>query len=270
MLCETISMRDDDENVILKTFISEPFPELAAPPRPAILIFPGGGYKHHSPREAEPVALQFSAAGFQSCVLYYSVKENARYPRPMQDASRAIAHIRRNAARYNVDPERIFVLGFSAGGHLAGAMGTMYAREEIAFPGMQPGENRPAGMILCYAVLTHAEYNRSVGSYKQLLQQPDPDEEQRRPLAPETYVSASTVPAYIWHTAADKGVSVRNSIDFAAELAKHGIPYEMHIFPRGPHGTALANALTCGGREDYILPEAEQWIDEVIAWTKRI
>jgi len=270
MFCENIPLRGDDEKVILKTYIADSPPEMYLPPRPAILIFPGGGYGHHSPREAEPVAMQFSAMGFQAFVLLYSVGEGAVFPRPLVDASRAMAHIRENAERYHVDPERVFVLGFSAGGHLAASLGTMCGEAFAAFPGMKTGINRPTGMILCYPVITCADEFANKGSYDRLLGKKGATEEDRRKYSPELYVSAQTPPAYLWHTAADAGVAVQNSLIFASRLSENKIPYEMHIFPKGPHGSALATPETWGGREDLIIPEAAQWVDEAIDWALRL
>ena len=125
---------------------------------PAILILPGGAYNECSINEGRPVAEKFNSLGFNCFVLYYSLGEKAEFPRPLQDVSLAIAHIKRHAAEYNVDPERIFVCGFSAGGHLAASAGVFWNDKEAAFEGMEPGENKPAGMVLCYGVLSLCEH----------------------------------------------------------------------------------------------------------------
>jgi len=267
MKIETISFRPENPAVTLTSYIADPSAELAAPPRPAIIIFPGGAYVNLSPREADPVAFAFCAEGFQAFILRYSIGEHAKFPNALIDASRAVAHVRANAEAYNVDPSRVFILGFSAGGHLAATLGTMYDDPAAAFPGMEPRANRPDGMILCYAPcsvdapIIAKSFTRTLGELPK---------EELAAYSPDRRVTADTPPAYIWHTAADAGVPVENSILMASAMAKAGVPFELRIFPRGPHGLSLADERTSAGREGYIVPEVTQWIDEAIDWTRRI
>ena len=270
MTSETIFLRPEDEKVTLTTYISADEPELKMPPRPATVVFPGGGYAFLSDREAEPIAKVFFAAGFQVFILRYSIAPKAVFPRPLVDASRAIVHIRENAQKYNVDPARIFVVGFSAGGHLAASIGTLWHEDYAkASPDMPAGMNRPTGMILSYPVISSGPFAHR-GSFDNILGTKTPTEEQNRAYSLEYHVDEHTVPAYIWHTASDTCVPVQNTLLFAAELAKHKIPFEMRIFPRGPHGLALANEQTCSGNRGLIYPDVAQWIDEAIDWTRRV
>lgn len=268
MKTEILSLRPENPAVTLTTYIADAAPELKMPPRPAIVVFPGGGYHHLSSREAEPIAMKFWEAGFQAFVLRYSLNEHAAFPNALVDASRAVALVRERAEEYNVDPARVFVVGFSAGGHLAATLGTMYDKPCAAFPGMQEGANRPTGMILSYAPSSvdteHVaqSFMRTVGRDMTL--------EQMREYSPDCLVNKNTPPAYIWHTFADTVVPIEHALRMASAMAAAGVPYEMHIFPEGPHGIALANEITSAQNEKYIVPEAQQWIDEVIAWTKRV
>ncbi len=266
MLIETFHLRPENPDVTLTSYIADSAPELNYTRRPAIVVFPGGGYTHLSPREAEPVAMQFFAAGFQAFVLRYSIGEHAKFPNALVDASMAVAHVRENADRYNVDPERVFVVGFSAGGHLAATLGTMYDTPHAAFPGMKPGSNRPSGMILSYAP-TSVRTEKIANSFKRTLQV---SEEELAQYSPENLVNAQTPPAYIWHTATDPVVPVEHAIYMASALAAAGVPFEVHVFPKGPHGIALATAQTCNGRDDMIVPDAAQWIREAIDWANRL
>lgn len=238
------------------------------PPRPAIVVFPGGGYSFCSKREAEPIALQFLAAGFNAFVLDYSLKEDAVDHRPLVDASRAVAYVRTHAAEYNVDPERIFVIGFSAGGHLAASIGTLWHEDYAkASPDMEYGMNRPNGMILVYPVITAGPFAHR-GSIANLSGTAEYTEAQTHLYSLEEHVDERTVPAYICHSFMDKGVPVENTLLFISAMAEKGIPFEARVFPRGPHGFSLATAETNQGNPvDY--PEVAQWMDEAIAWTRR-
>ena len=268
MICDTIYLRPGEPDIRLCTMAANDEAELAMGPRPAIIVFPGGGYTHLSPREAEPIAKKFFAAGFQAFILYYSIGEKARFPRPLEEASMAISYVRAHAEQYHVDPARVFVVGFSAGGHLAASIGTLFDRPEAAFPGMEPGSNRPTGMILSYAV-TCVDTEKIARSFTQTLGGDVTKEELLR-WSPADHVTEQTPPAYIWHTANDKTVPILHSLIMAQRLAEKKIPFELHVFPDGPHGLALANAQTAGGKPDFIRPDAAQWIDEAIDWAKRV
>jgi len=269
MTLETVFLRPEDKNITLTAYITDNDPALNAPPRPAIVVLPGGGYRALSDREGEPIVKKFLAAGFNAFLLRYGIGEAARFPRPLVEVSRAIVHIRENAEKYHIDPARVFVVGFSAGGHLCASIGTLWHEEFAkASPDMPEGANRPTGVILSYPVISSGKYAHR-GSFNNILGTETPTEEQLRAYSLEYHVDERTVPAYIWHTTEDKTVPVENSLMFAAQMAKHKIPFEMHIFPKGPHGLALAGPETNRGLPcNY--PEAAQWIDEAIDWTKRV
>ncbi len=267
---DVIYLRPDESDGTLTTYICDDEAMRKMPPRPAIVICPGGGYRFTSAREAEPIAMKFLEAGFQAFILRYSVKEKARFPRPLVEASRAIVHVRENAEAYHVDPSRVFIIGFSAGGHLAGSLGTMWHEEFAkASPDMVPGANRPTGMILAYPVISAGEFAHK-GSFAEILGDEVENEAARRAYSLEWRVDEKTVPTYIWHTCSDGTVPVENTLLFMSALAKSKIPFEAHIFPKGRHGLSLATADTCAGNPDYVIPEAQQWIDEAIDWTKRV
>lgn len=234
--------------------------------RGAVLVFPGGGYHFLSDREAESVALQFAAAGYHAFVLRYSVAPN-RHPQPLRDAARAVCLVRERAAEWKVAADRIAVCGFSAGGHLAACLGVHWdKREWLSAPGIDIGLNRPDAMILCYPVITSNEFaHRS--SFLNLLGE-DPEAGLLDAMSLEKHVHARATPAaFLWHTVADGLVPVENSLLFAQSLRAGGIPFEMHIFPDGPHGLSLATAETATehvGTDAHVaawLPLCVGWLD---------
>ena len=180
----------------------------------------------------------------------------------------AIAHVRTNAAKYHVDPNRIFIVGFSAGGHLAASIGTMFDREDAAFPGMKPGDNRPDGMILSYAPCC-AHTDKIANSFLRTLGG-DVTAEELLHWSPADNVSEATSPAFLWHTEDDQTVPVEHSLIMAEKLAASKVPFELHIFPHGPHGLALANEETSDGKAYFEVPGVTQWIDEAIEWASRL
>lgn len=225
--------------------------------RPGVLICPGGGYGFITDREGEAVALQFCAAGFHAFVLTYTVFPEF-YRLPMLELSQAVREIRQSADSWNLDPDRIAVCGFSAGGHLAASLGVHWHKLQDA------PDNKPNALILSYPVITSGEY-RHPGSFENLLG-PNPSPEMVQEMSLETQVSANTPPTFLWHTVADDVVPVENSMLFAAALQDNKVPFELHIFPNGPHGLSLAVWETDDGRG--VNPHAAHWMGLCIEWLK--
>lgn len=237
MKTETL-MLQSNPNVTLTTYLLDASPEMPnASVRPAVLIFPGGGYRFCSDREAEPVAMAFLAQGYHAFVLRYSLNEHAAFPKPLQDAEAALERIRSNAEAWGVIPDRVAVCGFSAGGHLAAALGTM-------------GRIRPNALILAYPVI--------LDDLADLLPAPIPSLEQK--------VDAQTPPAFLFTTADDALVPVRHSLEFALALDRAGVPFEMHIFQEGAHGLSLAKPHTSSGLKQMVNRDVARWMDLCIAW----
>ena len=156
----TVNLDPNNPHVKLDTYVSD----VSFPKRPAMLVIPGGGYSCVcSDREGEPIALAFTARGMNAFVLHYTVKPADPY-KPLSDASLAMKWIREHAEELSVIPEKIYVVGFSAGGHLAATLGTMWNDEHLnEMTGIKFGVNRPAGMILCYPVISASGHP---GSFK--------------------------------------------------------------------------------------------------------
>lgn len=210
--------------------------------RKAVLIIPGGAYWLQSDMEADPVAHFFLSEGFNAFVLRYSVGRgvDSVWPKPLMEASAAMKFIRDHAEDFHIDPDYVFVIGFSAGGHLAGALGTMWDHDEIEKTlGMEKGYNRPTAMILSYPVITGVGEIAHRGSINNILGKMREDEDARASVSIERAVSEKTVPTFLWTMITDREVSPQNTLLMADALAKHKIPFEMHIYPEGGHGISL-------------------------------
>lgn len=229
--------------------------------RPAVIVCPGGGYNHRSEREAEPVALKFCGAGFHALVLNYSL-EPAEWPVPQCQLATAVAAVRNMPSEFGIDKNRVYVCGFSAGGHLAASLGVHWNNPRIA--AASGGENRPDGLILGYPVILDEPDSTHIGTMERFIGR---NSENAKFFGLDKYVTENTPPAFIWHTFEDETVSVRNSMAFAQALLDKGVEYELHIFPKGKHGLALANNLTAT-EEKQSEPTAEPWIDLAIAWIR--
>ncbi len=268
MKVETVQLVEDKPYVTLTSYIAGTSEELPFNnKRKAILIIPGGSYGRFSDRDGEPVALAYLAAGLNAFVLRYTVANvgDPAFPTPLLEASLAMKHIRDHAEDYHIDPDYVFVIGFSAGGHLAAMLGTLWDEYEIEKTlGMEKGYHKPTGMILSYPVISGLDYAHR-RSFDNLLGNRRDDEEARRELSLECRSNEKTVPAFIWTTAADETVPAQNSILFAESLAKNGIPFELHIYPRGSHGASLSTAIV-----GYTRPEISAWLQASIRWLNSI
>ena len=264
---EVIQLFPERPQITLTTYVAGTDPSLRFNnKRRAILILPGGGYSSCAPIESEPIAHHFLAAGFNAFILEYTTLATGSplWPTPLLDASAAMKYIRDHAEELHIDPRYVFVIGFSAGGHLAAALGTMWDNDEIEkILGMEKGYNKPTGMILSYAVTSKAVHGHT-RSFAKILGE-DRSKESGDAVSPELQVSEKTCPAFIWHTRTDPGVLVQNALVFAKAMADHNRPFELHIYPEGPHGLSLNNDVV--GRN---YPAANQWTWDSVRWMKSI
>ena len=268
MIYSKVQLINDRPDVFLEIFAADKTKDFV---RDAILIIPGGGYGTVcSDREGEPIAMAFMPYGFNAFVLHYSVGEKARFPQPLIEASLAMKYIKDNAEEFGIDKDRVFVTGFSAGGHLCASLGIMWHLDEIyKAADMEYGYNKPAGMIPVYPVVSSDQEICHMGSYNNIIGT-DADENLRKRYSPELYVDERSVPAFIVHTAADNVVNVRNSIRLGDAYAKRHIPFEMHIFADAPHGMSLCNEITAGGFARFINPHNAKWVELAVEWTRTV
>lgn len=207
----------------------------------AVVICPGGGYGHlASVKEGSDVAAWLNSFGVTGCVLKYRLSPRYRHPAPLLDAQRAIRLVRSQAAEWKLDPQRIGILGFSAGGHLAATAGTHFDQgdPEATDPIDKVG-CRPDLMVLCYPVISFSSPYTHVGSRNNLLG-PNADPKLFELLSNEKHVTRDTPPTFLFHTSADTGVPPENSLMFYMALHAKGVPAEMHIYEQGKHGVGLA------------------------------
>ena len=274
MIYETLKLREfypalcaEGGEPVLKAFCRDVSREIELERRfPAILICPGGGYGFVSDREGEPIALKYLEAGFCAFVLTYSVAP-ARYPSALLQAAAAIDFIRKNAAQYHVDPNKIAICGFSAGGHLAGSLSCFWSEPCLADTLKTATENlRPNAAVLCYPVITSGEKAHR-GSFDNLC---GDDEALTEMMSLETAVTKDTPPTFLWHTATDGVVPVENSLLMASALREKQIPFELHIFAEGGHGLSTCTYQTAGPKSLHMInPEAAKWFDLNITFLKK-
>lgn len=205
----------------------------------AVIVCPGGGYQMLADHEGRPVAEWLNTLGIAAFVLKYRIAPRYHHPAPMLDAQRALRLVRARAGEWGIDSRRIGILGFSAGGHLASTAATHFdAGKPDAGDPIERVSSRPDLVILVYPVITMREQTHG-GSKRNLLgAQPDP--RMVALMSNDEQVSKDTPPAFLIHTVNDAAVPVENSLLFAAALRRAGVPYEMHLYERGPHGFGLA------------------------------
>lgn len=200
-----------------------------------VIICPGGAYRLRAPHEGVGYAKYLNSIGVDAFVLDYRVKPY-RFPYPLLDARRAIRYVRANAKMYGIDPEKIAIMGSSAGGHLA-ALASTY-KDSIDGEGVDALDEvdfMPNAQILCYPVL---DLEGHPGSFINLL---DDKYAQHKSVTPTKLADKATPPMFLWHTATDGAVDVNGSFRYATRLHELGVSIEMHIYPIGPHGMGLAN-----------------------------
>ncbi len=259
MINKVIKMSEPKKNGFVPTLTTYIIDDTVCPDnkrkRPAVIVLPGSGYFKCSPREGEPVALMYNAAGYHAFVLDYSCFPN-EYPEALIEVSDSVKLVRKNAAEWGIDPDKIIVCGFSAGGHAAACLATLWNKEPQIK--CENAENKPNGLILGYPVITTEKEFANIGSYENLLQENFKNEKMLEYLSLEKQVSKDTPPTFIFHTFSDDCVPVENSLMFASALKNSGVPFELHIFPNGPHGLSTATL------ESYFTDEYKQ----VSSWTE--
>ena len=228
-----------ERNVTLTAYIQKNGGEFSnIEKRPAIIVLPGGGYNFCSDREADPVAFVYLRAGFQAFVLRYSVAEHKSWDNPLSDYEQAYRLICEKSDEWGVDTSSIAVIGFSAGGHLAGTAATV-------------SECKPNAAILGYPVLNRATADRYSTEATDVVNS----------------VDENTCPCFIFASRNDRTVPIENTVEFITALNKHGVSYECHIYSDAPHGFSVADE-TVNALSLDMCSRTSHWTADSVAWLK--
>lgn len=254
---------DENCNAVLTCIVPDLVHDAIVSKRKAVIICPGGGYDYCSDREAEPVALRFAAYNTAAFVLNYTCKK--QFPVSLTELAAAFVYVKEHSEEFNIDPEEIFVCGFSAGGHLAACLAVHWNKPFLYERfGDSPEKIKPKGAILCYPVITAGD-KRHDGSIQNLLRS---DKDIRGLISLENQVDGDTVPVFIWTTADDNTVPAENTLLFTAALAEHHIPFASHIFSSGAHGLSLCDGFT-SNYEGHFNKECSQWVQLALDWIEK-
>ena len=233
--------------------------------RPCMVVCPGGGYWACSQRESEPIALHFLPEGFNVFVLTYSTTPH-RFPTAMREVAAVMELIYKNADEWNCDTEKVAIIGFSAGGHLAAYYSNMYDCKEVreAFPESKADN----AALLSYPVITADPKVAHKGSFENLLGH-YPEGEELEYFSCDCQVDENTPPTFIWHTAEDTCVPVENSLRYATALTRNKVPVELHIYPFSYHGLSTCDKQTIDNLDKNIIYNSA-WLDNAKKWLKLI
>ncbi len=234
---------------------------------PAVVVYPGGGYGGLAGHEGEGYARWLNGLGIQAFVCRYRLgSKGYRHPVMLGDAARAVRIVRARAAEWGIDPARIGVIGSSAGGHLASTLLTHWDRgDQGSDDPIERASSRPDFGILCYPVISMAESFTHQGSRRNLLGDA-PSDALLDDLSNERQVNAETPPTFLWHTADDAAVPVRNTYAFADALARAGVAHEVFVMAHGRHGLGLGVADPAGKTQEDLLP----WTRECARWMREL
>jgi acetyl esterase/lipase len=225
----------------------------------AVVVCPGGGYGFLAmDHEGKQIAEWLNSLGVAAFVLKYRIAPRYHHPAPLQDAQRAIRTVRANAKKWNLDPKRIGIWGFSAGGHLASTAGTHFDNGHPAEDPVEEASCRPDFLILAYPVISMEPFITHMGSRVNLIGK-NPDAKLVEELSNEKQVTKETPPTFLFHTTTDSAVLPENSVLFYMALHQAKVPAELHIYEKGPHGVGLAP-------KDPVL---STWKDRLAVWMKQ-
>jgi acetyl esterase/lipase len=249
----------DDDKPTLTAFL--PAPEKAT--GAAVVICPGGGYGGLASHEGSGYAEWLAENGIAGIVLKYRLgSKGYRHPAMLNDAARAVRLTRAKAGEWKIDAKRVGIMGSSAGGHLASTLLTHFeAGKADATDPIERQSSRPDVGILCYAVISMGP-NTHGGSKGNLLGS-NPAPELVELLSNEKQVTKETPPCFIWHTWEDGAVKVENSLEFATALRKAGVPFDLHVYQKGPHGIGLSV-----GKNGAAPGEVHPWAKDLLVWLK--
>ena len=275
-------------------YLADPVPAREKLPRPAVVICGGGGFTGIAPHEQEPVAFAFLTRGYQAFVLDYvtSATGNVSFPNPEADLAKMVARVRANAAAWNVDPDRVTVVGFSAGGFICASLAAQWKSGPFAaLTGERPDHIRPDAVVLGYPLLdmrvmrdertrdpridlrvpkTGGKTGRDLlNDFISMVIGGEATDERMAEVCPTTHVSRDMPPTFVWGTADDRTCPIIQVYDLAGALARAGVAHELHVFDRGGHGLSVADINTRADNADE-QAAVRPWIDLACAFLERI
>ena len=231
--------RRRSERGFLTVLAPSPCREVKKKLRPAMLVIPGGAYTHVAELEGEPVAVAFMREGYATFLLDYEVC--VAYPTPLIQAAMAMRYIRENADTYGIDAKHVCAVGFSAGGHLAGLLSTLYASDDVVRVLGKGCDLCPNATVYAYSVISTES---GIGHPETIENITGNDEHLKKRLSVDKLITQNAPPAFIWHTRNDNAVPVENAYRLERAYEQLGLLYELHIFANGPHGLSLCNMET--------------------------
>lgn len=269
MICEKIDLYGD-HRVMLYTYIQKWTTAPGHyPARGGVIVLPGGAYMFHGTSEGEPVAAAFAAAGFNAYLLRYSIGEYATFPNSAADVCRALKLIRKSAGEFGQDPDKLALCGFSAGGHVAACVGTMWNRKDLLDASDCTGEEgKPNALILGYPGITVDIPGQ--GDMFRLLAGDRTLEELAEIASAEKWVGPHTPPVFLWNIYRDRMVPVEHGLMFQKALAEQDIPFECHTYMEGNHASALNTAASSLGDPERENPHVARWFGDCTAWLMEV
>lgn len=271
-------------------YMQEPNPEIDMDKKfPVFICIPGGAYMWTSSREGEPIAAEFFAKGFSAAVVNYATegrpffKENTHpgqipnfvFPNPLTELATVLGLIRSRAAEWSIDPDRIVVAGFSAGGNLAGQLSVYWHEQWLSEKTGYPCEMmKPDAVILAYPKLNCTAFSKKAEIdqwVNRAMLGNQITEEGLRAVSPVFHVTEKVPPTFLWHTAEDTFVPAENSLEYSMELQKNHVPFELHIYQKGEHGIALGDARTDSMPDhSQVNEQGATWVKLSAGWMKQI
>ncbi|GEM03633.1 endo-1,4-beta-xylanase [Halolactibacillus miurensis] len=283
-------LREHTPKVTLTSYIIDDKEEFqTGMKRPAVVLVPGGGYFGVSDREGEPIALRLLGLGYHVFQLRYTTRDTKNETdqdmisdQALEDLATSFEYIHAHSDQFLVDTKKIILMGFSAGGHLS-AMFATYGQTEafLARRDHSKAVYQPACLVLGYPVVDYLEMMRVVdasassdlqnfwqASHQYVFGTEHPTDDQLREKSPITYITAETVPTFLWHTVEDGLVPHENVLTFARVLAANCVPYELHLYQTGVHGLALSDETTMG-EASHVNMAAQTWLPQLHTWLKQ-
>ena len=273
MRCEVMELKnrfpflgENGKNPTVTVYLPDPMAEMGWQDcnRPCLVICPGGGYGMVSQREGEPIAFHFLPDGYNVFVIHYSVAPH-RFPTQLREVAAVMELIHENAGVWHCDADRIAIMGFSAGGHLAAHYSTCYDIPEVreVFPDSKPVQ----ASILSYPVISADPAVAHLGSFQNLLGVQELTKEQETAFSCDKRVTEMTPPAFLWHTVEDNLVPVANTLRYAEALSRYEISFAVRIYPYGWHGLATVDSQTNHPLPENVVPAAD-WLQDAKAWLR--